>query len=121
MITLPALTYQQVIIPDEYGVVYVINPFDANGNLLSEMTFEVFNDFERVGTFLLPTISDLNNNFNIQIKFIANVNNGGTFNVFPQSGNTLGARNAIGYDVTGGNNVFTPISDNIWSVPQTIQ
>jgi len=118
MITLPALTYQRVLIPDEDGVVYVVYPFDANGNLLSEMTFEVSNEFNRSANFLLPLISDLNNNYNIQIKFVANVMNG-TFVVLTQGQDYVGQYRAVDFESRGRNNVFTPIADKVWSSAQT--
>ena len=119
MTILPALTYQLVILEDVDGAVYKINPFDPNGNLLSEMTIEVFGDFDKSASFILPIISDLENNFNIQIKFIATLNNNAAFSVNAQRGNTIGYQNALDFESTGRNNVFTPISDNVWSVPQT--
>lgn len=105
-----------VSIPD----VYIINPFDLYGNLLSEMTIEVDSTLSQP-FIILPLISDLNNNWNIKINVIALtglLNPVGIAVPLPNI-NKIGSENVVNLITNGANIEISPVGNSSWAANLT--
>jgi hypothetical protein len=93
LINLEPVSYQ-VVKPTEESTYYVINPFDLNGNVLSQIVVEV--DVENVeGVYVvLPSISSIGTSNNIQITATA-VNGGAKMYIITSGSDTISGANEV--------------------------
>lgn len=118
--TLKPLRYQIVAVTDPLGDNFFVNPFDANGNLLPEMTILVDTSLA-VGSVVLPSIISLNYNWNIKINVLALTGSANQVDVKGDTTNfdTIGSLPKLTLTSSGGNMECTIISDTIWSATFT--
>jgi hypothetical protein len=119
--TLNALTYQKAIVTDALGDTFIINPFDANGNLVEEMYIEVETSLA-IAQVYLPPINSLNRLWNLKITIVAQTGSANNVQVFGSTDNTfdyIGSQPKITLLSDGGNALFNIVSDTIWSATST--
>jgi hypothetical protein len=113
---LKPLRYQIVSVTDVLGDKFTINPFDANGNLLPEMTILVDTSIA-IGLVELPSIISLNYNWDIKINVVSltGATNDCQVSVDLLSVDLIGSVPKIPIITNGGNLECSIISDNTWS------
>jgi hypothetical protein len=114
--TLKPLRYQIVAVTDALGDNFYVDPFDANGNLLPEMTILVDTSLA-IGSVYLPSIIGLNYDWNIKVNVVALSGSAFDCQVYGDTTNfdTIGSQPRIAITTDGGNAECTIVSDTIWS------
>lgn len=98
---------------------YVLEPTDANGNLLPMVTLNVDTTISAT-TIFLPEISTLNNQWDLTIDVVLTAGGGGNNCIVSVSGtDTIGSGTDATISLVGGNVVLRPIENGIWSVLAT--
>jgi hypothetical protein len=112
--TLEAVNYQAISVTDATGDVFVVNPFDLNGNLLREMTLEV-TTIIGVANITLPQIIALNNNWFFKLSIIGLTAVTNNVNIYADGGNEIGSVSFIQLSLNNASAILSPINETNWT------
>ena len=120
-IDLKPLRYIEVVVTDVLGDNFIINPFDSNGNVLSEITIVVDSTLA-TAIVTLPSISTLNYNWGIKINVVATKGATNDVQVYSDSTtpDTIGSMPKVQLNTDGANAECTIVSETIWSAVVTL-
>jgi hypothetical protein len=132
-ITLSGKSYLKFENPSEQNTDIILNPFDASGNIIPQITIDISQDGEGGVRIYLPTINtydptgdspnsaSLNGNFNCSIRIIKTTANG-ILSVNANT-NTIGKESISGAQVYAFTSLYenasvllTPVSFGNWAV-----
>jgi hypothetical protein len=114
--TLKPLGYQQVAVSDPAGDTFIINPFDQNGNILSEITLDVVS-VVGIAQINLPAISSFSNQWSIKINVVGLTAGTNSVDVVADAidFNFIGSQPKVGLSANGNNVELTIASTRYWS------
>jgi hypothetical protein len=112
--TTQAVNYQEISVTDVTGDVFVVNPFDLNGNLLSEMTLVVTTTLGDAN-ITLPQIIALNNNWFFKLSIIGLTANTNNVNIYADGGNEIGSVSFIQLSLNNSSAILSPINETNWT------
>jgi hypothetical protein len=118
--TLEAVVYQEISVTDVTGDLFVVNPFDLNGNLLPEMTLEVTTTLG-VANIALPSINLLNNNWFFKLSIIGRTALTNNVNIIADAGtfNQIGSLSFLQLSNNNTSAILSPINETNWTTLYT--